>query len=460
MSSPTVVTEIVAKSLCCGCGVCAGVCPQGALEMQFNSRGELVPAVSGACGECRLCLTVCPALDIGEPLSPEEIFGSASAARKDPHIGRFVESLVGFSPRHREKGASGGMAMWTLEELLRQRKINAAVCVGRSERKDRLFEPVVVLRVRDLQACAGSKYYPVEFSSALVHIRQNEGKYAIVALPCAVTAIRKAQRAVPLLRRRISYVFALVCGHGASKQFTNFLLAVVGLAEETTRSVDFRYMGRSATANNYGFRAQNDTRRWSSVLLNSGLYGRLWAGRFFVPKACEFCDDLFAPLADATFMDAWLPECVGDVRGTSIVVVRQPGLAGLFRKAQREGSCHLRPIAPEHIRRAQGGALTYKTVYLPLRVARAERDGLSIPRSLPRGPVRGGLRERLATIKHAARDRLCRWTFRPDGRSRAFWVSVLTGFLRGQSLWRAARRGANRVREFIVRLKPGGTTGK
>ncbi len=452
MSEFNVVQQVAEKSLCCGCGVCAGVCPSGALEMRFNSRGELVPVLSGGCIECRLCLKVCPALEIGQPLSPEELFGEGTA-ESSSHIGNVAAAFVGCSERHREKAASGGMTTWTLEELFRKRKIDAAVCVATSQKEDRFFEPVVVSSGGALVRCRSSRYYPVEFSATLAHIIANEGRYAVVGLPCVVTAIRKAQRVLPLLRERIRYVFALACSHGVSKHFASFLLAVIGLDEKNARKMDFRYSRRSATAANFAFRGQRNNGNWSRPLFFRGLYGRLWGGRFFVPQACELCDDLFSPLADATFMDAWLPAYVADVKGTSIVVVRRTELVELLREGHEEGRCRLGCVAIEDIERSQWGALSYKTLLLPLHVARAERDGLKIPRSFERIPVPVGVREMLAKVKHGARRQLCTWTIDEKGRGRVFWVSVLTACLRAQSLWRAAKRSVYRTREGVKRLK-------
>jgi len=453
MTESNVVREVAAKSLCCGCGVCAGVCPAGALDMRFNPLGELMPTLRGNCAECQLCLKVCPALEVGEPLSPEELFGAAPGGSR-PHIGDFTAVFVGYSDRHREKAASGGMATWTLQELFTEGKIDAAVCVAPSQKEDRFFEPVIVSSASDLRRCYSSKYYPVEFSATLAHIMANEGRYAVIALPCAVTAIRKAQRALPLLRERIRYVFALACGHGVSKHFTNFLLAVVGLDERSARDIDFRYSGGSLKASNFAFRARDTNGRWSRPLFMSGLYGRLWGGRFFLARACEFCEDLFSPLADATFMDAWLPEYAADPGGASIVVVRQPELAKTLEEGQDEGNCRLRPMAIEDVLRSQSSALSYRTVVVPLRVARAERDGLRIPRSFERIPVPGGIRETLVKLKHGAHRQLYKGTFDEKGGTRPFWVSVLTAYLRGQSLLYAARRLAHRIGERIRELKP------
>lgn len=460
---PNVVTEVVAKSLCCGCGVCAAVCPDDILEMRFNPRGEFVPVLVGDCSHCQFCLKVCPALEVGKPLSPDWIAdcglrnpesGDAPALaqseirnlkseialmKQDPYLGSFIECWVGYSSRHRIKSASGGIATWTLEQLFRDSEIDAAICVGHSPKTDRLFEPVLVSSSAELSSCSSSRYYPIEFSSVLQHVLRNEGKYAIIALPCAVTGIRKAQRAAPVLRERIRYVFGLACGHGVSKHFTDFLVAASGLPATKVRTADFRYSARSHKVTNFAFRAQNAGGDWSRPLYFDGLYGALWNGRFFVPSACEFCDDLFAPLADATFMDAWLPEYAGDVQGTSIVVARHPDISRLMQDAEERGA-FLQSIAAKRLRMSQSGALAYKTTYLPLRVARAERSGLRIPRSFPRAAIRGGLREPLAKIKHSLRDRICRVAFNGGGRPRRFWISVLSAFLEAQRTCRAVRR--------------------
>lgn len=48
------------KSLCCGCGACAAVCPRGAIEMVANEEEFLFPEVDEAsCVGCLMCEGAC-----------------------------------------------------------------------------------------------------------------------------------------------------------------------------------------------------------------------------------------------------------------------------------------------------------------------------------------------------------------------------------------------------------------
>src|SRR3990170_4086655 len=69
-------SEILDPDMCTRCGARVAVCPPGWLAL--GDEGMPVPAVEPeamSCGECSLCLQVCPGKDTATPRSEVGIFG-------------------------------------------------------------------------------------------------------------------------------------------------------------------------------------------------------------------------------------------------------------------------------------------------------------------------------------------------------------------------------------------------
>ena len=200
-----VVKSLVDNGLCIGCGMCAGICPKGRLEMRFNERGEYNPVElksSVPCSEkCSLCYQVCPAHGDtkNETNIGRELYGDVDGMQYRSETGYYLSSYLGYSNSngHRKNGASGGMATWTLETLLNNGEVDAVACVGRTNESDRFFEFRICTTTDDIRQCSSCAYYPVEISPIIQHIMENEGRYAIIGLPCVCKAVRLAQDRFP-----------------------------------------------------------------------------------------------------------------------------------------------------------------------------------------------------------------------------------------------------------------------
>jgi len=70
-------------------------------------------------------------------------------------------------------------------------------------------------------------------------------------------------------------------------------------------------------------------------------------------NACRFCDDIFAELADATFMDAWLPEYVKSEFGTTLAVSRRAALSDLIATTLESPDCEGGTIEPSRVEQSQ-----------------------------------------------------------------------------------------------------------
>ena len=366
--SKNVAAVIAAHGYCVGCGACAGICPNGALEMQWQKNGDRIVVETGGCNEkCSLCLQVCPFSNasLNEKIIAEDLFVKQSKIKYNSDTGFYHSCYGGHSKEreHRAKGASGGMVTWITEKLLKGDLVDAVVCVEKLEGENQdLFGYCIADNVESLQKAASTKYYPVEISKVLKTIKNNdtEKRYAIVGLPCTLKAVRNAMGHIPKLNRQIKYLLGLVCGHLPNRFYTDYLARVSGLGYVRLSSVQYRSKLGISKANEYCFIAGDAEKRQGKPLPFKNKVLRAWVHRFFQINSCNFCEDVFAETADAVFMDAWLPGFVKDPKGSSLVLVRSPELDDMLQQGVKMDSCHLDPVQISEIIKSQKGVIKDK----------------------------------------------------------------------------------------------------
>jgi len=322
--------------------------------MFFNRYGEYNPVMAGDCVACGICEKVCPFLNsnANEDTIASECFSGIQGIKHRPETGYYLNSYGGYAPDPgmRWDGASGGMLTRTLCKLLELDIVDHVITVSPNPDPEKLFHYVIVSKPDDVKRCAKSAYYPVEISEALRYVQQNKGRYAVVGLPCVCKAIRLAQKKSKKLRDRIHVILGLVCGKQQSKYYTQRVCRMAGMTESPV-SVCFRNKREGDPATNLIFSAfSNDGTKFEIQCIEG--VSKLWADGWYTLKSCYWCDDLFAECADATFMDAWLPEYSSDSKGTSLVITRRPEIV------LQEDTLHA--ISIDQIIRSQQGVLFAK----------------------------------------------------------------------------------------------------
>jgi coenzyme F420-reducing hydrogenase beta subunit len=319
----------------------------------------------------------------------------------------------------RERGSSGGLATRVLKALLEKQMVSGVVTVVPTTDPTRLFEPAVLHTAAEVDEAVGSKYYPVEFSEVLQQLRDAGGRYAIVGLPCALRAIALARDRHPWVAERVPYLLGLVCGRGTSKRYTGVLGHIAGLGLKPLCDVKYRSKESTTHASQFTFVARAaDGTAGTPIRFTDGWANRLWGRKLLVPDACFACTDLFAVSADMTFMDAWLPEYASDPRGTSIVVVRDPGLARLLEEERQAGHVQLTPVTEADVLRSQGA---------PLQARRQIADGLGLGPGAGRW---GTAKARAKTHWDRGRSRLSKWLLRGRGARQTAGLWLLMAYLR------------------------------
>ena len=381
-SHPTVCTEVVANNLCIGCGVCAALCPLRRLEIGFNEFGEyIVRENNKACPDaCNICLNVCPfsEKEENEDTLGKKLFSHIKGIKHSPKTGYYLDLYAGYSnvDKHRAHGASGGMATWLLETLLRNNIVDYVICVTPNNDPEKLFHFAVFDDIDSIRRSAKSAYYPVEMSIVIKEILKNKGRYAITGLPCFLKGLRLAAKRNKKLRERIIITIGLVCGQMKSKHYTAYLASLAGINGKL-KKINYRGKDSQKPASNYFFHCTNEKNSEGKLFCNDGV-GIAWNNRWFTPNACNFCDDVFAESADVCLMDAWLPEYSQNSRGTNLLISRTPTVSNLLLKGKNEGQITIEKIPIEKVIQAQLGLLNVKRNHFAYRLYRAKQNGLPV----------------------------------------------------------------------------------
>lgn len=378
--SQNVVNTIVANEFCIGCGICAGICPQNALVMKFNEYGEYNPYLENDCLErCELCLHVCPFHynNENENVLGTSLYDNTEDIKHLSETGYYLDSFVGYSPDFRQNSASGGMATWLLTTLLRENFVDYVITVNAHKDPDQLFQYTIFDDEKSILTSSGSVYYPVEMSQVIKTLLDKPGRYAIVGLPCFLKGLRLATQKSKKLKDRITITVGLVCGQMKSKHYTTYLSTLAN-AGGKLQKVKYRGKSPDKPASNYYFHCINENGDEGKIFWKDGV-AEAWVNRWFTPNACNFCDDVFAELADVVFMDAWLPEYSHDSRGTNLAIVRTPFINDLILKGNKENQIDIDNIPMKKVIESQQGVIDFKQKLLAYRLYLAKKNGLKVP---------------------------------------------------------------------------------
>ena len=306
------------KYFCIGCGGCAFKCPKQCISMTVDNLGQFSPDIDrDACIECKLCEKICPLyntenIDYG--------FNYNSIVRN------YISCYMGFDDAFRVTSASGGFVTGVLNTLLSQNVIDYAVCLRNKKNENRFYQYEFINKSENLIHCSRSAYYPMEMSQMLRHIKENNGKYAIVVLPCQAKVIRSIQKKDPVLRQRIVFLLGLVCGGMPGAAMVEYLAESVGSNQSYIAQITFREKNGVDLNRNYGITLRNNEGATFRSTFRNGAFGFSFLNKLFHYRGCNICDDIFAEYADAVFMDAWIPEYNSEKMGRSICIIRNEEL--------------------------------------------------------------------------------------------------------------------------------------
>lgn len=281
----------------------------------------------------------------------------------------------------RKNTSSGGLLTWLLLYLIENNVIDGVIHVSESTNNDDdLFNYNISTSLQEITSRSKSRYYHVSFADIKDFIKSDKfsGKYVFVGVPCYIKAMRLLCLHNPHLSQHILFFFGIFCGHMKTSAFAELFAWQQGIAPHDISKIDFRVKNETGLSSQYSVQIKSRNQQ-SHLTQNYKLYGADWGLGFFKPKACDWCDDISAELADITFGDAWLPEYTNDSLGTNIVIVRHPQLDDILQKASTQKHIVLEKLSEEKIIQSQAGNYRHRQEGLSIRLESANNLGKWTP---------------------------------------------------------------------------------
>jgi len=372
------VSGVVDKGWCTGCGTCAAFCPADALRMSIAQDGNYVPHVKAeACTGCGFCLELCPAANENFKELNEFVFGKAP---DDVLLGNVSNCYTGYSADSelRYRATSGGTITSLLLFLLREKMIDGAVLTRLKKDEPLVAEPFIARSEEEILSAMGSKYVPVPLNTILKTVFEGEGKFAIVALPCHLHGIRRAEMKIEGLRQKIIYHFGLVCSRTMSSHGWTFVLDKIGIAAEDISELKFRGEGWPGGLIAY---LKNGERRFLPML--GTCWSEIFGASYFSNYYCTLCSDIFADMSDISFADAYIKSIMKtDKNGTSILLTRTCQGQQLVEKAVSQNIIEVSDLSLQEALKAQLFMTMYKKRNIRARINIQKMLGIALPPNL------------------------------------------------------------------------------
>ncbi|MBW2557920.1 MAG: polysaccharide pyruvyl transferase family protein [Deltaproteobacteria bacterium] len=346
------VSVVVKAGSCHGCGVCAAVCIQGAIEMHVFSPGIFQPVIdTDKCKRCGLCLDIC---------SGKKHIGGESL------LGNVEKVWTGHStnPEIRRNSASGGIVSGILVELMERGTLDGAVINVPDPERPLHGKSILATSKRDVMYGAKSIYGMTEIGNGLRIAAHNPAikKIAVVGLPCQMASVRNMLSKGGPLFKKVKLLIGIMDGHNVYHAATEDALRMSGIDLDSVGEVRYRAKGWSPFS--YSIELLNKERKEFPWPKSS--FQKIWDSFSLRPFPCLICNDFAAEHSDIACADAWLDEYKGNQDGYSIILAHTEAGKKVVEGLEKGNSLELIERDPSCIGRSQYIQLDYKkrTSYL------------------------------------------------------------------------------------------------
>ena len=379
MNASAKIQSVVDNNLCIGCGLCAAQCKNNAIQIQMNELGFYTANLSGDCDDD--CINVCPFNpEPDDEVKTENEIAKIFLTQANKHnnkIGRYIGTYAGYSFENRLTSSSGGIATYTLAELMKRGVVQHVISVKAQADNSQHYVYSISSSIAELSSAAKTKYYPVTLADALKELKSLDGKVAIVGVACFIKAIRLAQVQDPVFSEKIGFLIGIICGGIKSSFFAEYLASKAGVSANHFKKPEFRIKDYSSSASDYSFGCLDQYNNQKTIKMRT--VGDMWGTGLFKANACDYCDDVTTELADLSLGDAWLEPYSQDGLGTNVIVTRSCLAEDIIKSGFEQGDLFIETLSEDIFLASQQGSFNHRHDGLGFRIKQSKMAVSSFP---------------------------------------------------------------------------------
>lgn len=316
------VQQIKEQNICCGCGICAAVCPTKAIVMQISPSGKAEPSVSEACVSCGNCLAVCPQNMQGKVVGTLE---KASVENMDTASYVSCKLVRSKDEEILLNATSGGFVTTLVKTLLEKGEYDGAFLVG-EEHYGRLVQTRRIEVGEDLTRTQKSRYVQISHTEEVAYIlAHRDERLLLVGTPCYLRGFLKLVEKYRLNRENYLLV-GLFCDKTMTTHVWEYFDEIFG--QRQLEAMHFR------SKKDAGW--PGDVRLFLKDGREEGLSRkeRMEVKEYFMPECCLDCVDKLNPYADFSVGDDYVSKDT-DKKGGNSLIIRTDRAAAVWEYLQK-----------------------------------------------------------------------------------------------------------------------------
>jgi coenzyme F420 hydrogenase subunit beta len=400
---------IVSHGLCLGCGLCESIASVDLVEMAVTSHGQMRPRLRQPleADTMERIRQVCPGITLVGPSSDQV------ADKGDMHeIWGPIRTIArGWSSdaELRFRSAAGGAMSALGCYLLDSGKVDAVVHVRASQTSPMETDALVSRTSQEVRSGAQSRYGPAAPLRHVMALLDDGLRFAVLAKPCDVAAIRNLGRVDARVERQIPYLITIFCGGVPTTHTAARIAGYHGVPKDQVSL--FRWRG-----NGWPGPTRVETHDGRTFDLS---YDKVWYSTdvpwtYDIQFRCKICPDAIGEQADVSCPDSWVMVDGAPIHeeadGANLFIARTKAGEDLVAAALADGAIETEPFTIEELDAQHADHVTRK-IENPARVRALGVEGQPMPdfrnyRSERMVALAGP--ERDAAAEQAARERIRR----------------------------------------------------